>query len=227
MNLSSLREWAHRYRYPIFIIYYALYMVSFVLVEKVKPDNLYIIHSRIDQYIPFVEYFVIPYLAWFFYIGGIVVWLYFYDRETMCRLLWCGMIGMTIFVLISIFLPNGLDIRPEEFARDNIFTRLTRVVYSHDTATNVFPSIHVNNSICACATFLSSKKTRGKKGWRYFIVIMAVLIILSTMFLKQHSVIDVTAGILTGFLSVKIVFGSGIRSFAERIRFKLSQRIRT
>ena len=227
LNLTSLREWAHRYRYPIFAIYYTLYMVSFVFVEKIKPDHIYIIHSPIDQYIPFVEFFVIPYLAWFFYIGGVVIWLFFFDRETMCRLLWCGMIGMTVFVLISYFLPNGLELRPEAFVRDNIFTRLTKVVYSHDTATNVFPSIHVNNSICASAALLSSEKLRGRKGWRVFAVVMAGLIILSTMFLKQHSVIDVTGGMVTGFLSVEIFFGNELKGLAGRVRFKLIQRTRS
>ena len=217
MNLLSWKDTAKKYQYPIFAVYYTLYMLSFGLVEKIQPDNLYIITCPIDQYIPFLEWFVIPYLAWFFYIGGIVLWLFFFDRETMCRLLWCGMIGMTIFVLISVFLPNGLDLRPDSFARDNIFTRLTAIVYRFDTSTNVFPSIHVNNSICACTAMLSSDKIRDKKGIRFFISFFALLIILSTMFLKQHSVVDVTAGILTGVVSCEIFFGTRLREFMNRV----------
>ena len=154
--MSSWKETAQKYQYPIFVIYYTLYMLSFGLVEKLQPDSLYIIHCPIDQYIPFLEYFVVPYLGWFLYIGGIVFWLFLFDRENMCRLLWCGMIGMTIFVVISVFLPNGLDLRPEVFPRDNVFTRLTAFVYRIDTSTNVFPSIHVNNSICACTALVTS-----------------------------------------------------------------------
>ncbi len=215
--MSSWKETAQKYQYPIFVIYYTLYMLSFGLVEKLQPDSLYIIHCPIDQYIPFLEYFVVPYLGWFLYIGGIVFWLFLFDRENMCRLLWCGMIGMTIFVVISVFLPNGLDLRPEVFPRDNVFTRLTAFVYRIDTSTNVFPSIHVNNSICACTALVTSKKLRDNKGIQIFATVFAMLIILSTMFLKQHSVVDVTAGMLTGMVSCEVFFGDHLREFRDRI----------
>ena len=33
-------------------------------------------HVALDDYIPFCEYFVIPYLMWFLYVGGAIVSFY-------------------------------------------------------------------------------------------------------------------------------------------------------
>jgi len=224
MERVSLREMIEQNKYLIFVIYYTFYMVGFVALESVTPEHIYIIHCPLDSYIPFLEIFVIPYLAWFLYIAGAVIWLFFNDRETMERLLWSGMIGMTAFLVISYFLPNGLDLRPVVFERDNIFITLTKMVYGSDTATNVFPSIHVNNTICACAALLSCEKLKDRKGIRAFSLVMAVLIILSTLFLKQHSLIDVSAGLLFAWFSVEVCFGDRLKQFREQGQSRASQR---
>ena len=218
MRNYSVRDWIEQNKYLIFVIYYTLYMVGFVLVENRTPAHLYVIHCPLDQYIPFLEIFVIPYILWFFYIGGIVLWMGIFDRDNMCRLLWSGMVGMTIFLLISWFLPNGLDLRPTAFERDNIFVWITRTfIYGSDTPTNVFPSIHVNNSICACVAVLASDRLKDRKVVRGASVIMAGLIVLSTMFLKQHSVVDVSAGMITAWLSCEICFADALKTWKESL----------
>lgn len=76
-----------------------------------------------------------------------------------------GMIGMTVFLLVSWIYPNGLDIRPDSFADNNIFTQLTRFVYSVDTSTNVLPSIHVYNSVGIYLAVRDSENLAGKKEY--------------------------------------------------------------
>ena len=55
---------------------------------------------------------------------------------------------MTIFLIISTLVPNGLELRPHFFARDNVFVDMVRMLYQADTPTNVFPS-------CMCLTLLA------------------------------------------------------------------------
>ena len=55
--------------------------------------------------------------------------------------------GMTLFLIISTVYPNGHLLRPTDFPRNNIFTLAVQVLYQADTATNIFPSLHVFNSI--------------------------------------------------------------------------------
>ena len=50
------------------LIYAALYMVWFMALEKHTFSHYSIIHTAVDDLIPFNEIFVIPYYTWFLYV---------------------------------------------------------------------------------------------------------------------------------------------------------------
>ena len=59
--------------------------------------------------------------------------------------------GMTIFLIICTVFPNGLNLRPEVFTRDNFCIELVKRIYQTDTPTNVLPSLHsVVDVVAAC-----------------------------------------------------------------------------
>ena len=87
------------------------------------------------------------------------------------------------------------ELRPAEFERDNVFTKAVSVLYSIDTNTNVFPSIHCYNSIMMMASLLKSDKVRSHKLLSIFIVVLSVAICASTVMLKQHGILDVFGAI--------------------------------
>ena len=64
-------------------------------------------------------------------------------------------------------------------------------LYQRDTSTNVFPSIHVYNSVVAFIAINRCKALRKRKVIRAGAFILSTLIVLATVFLKQHSVVDV------------------------------------
>ena len=106
--------------------------------------------------------------------------------------------GMTVFLVISTLFPNMHQLRPAVMPRDNIFTHLVQVIYSTDTPTNLWPSIHVYNSIGTMIAVHHSRRF-NKKG----VIIMDVigtLIILSTLFVKQHSFYDVTTAFIMAII---------------------------
>lgn len=106
--------------------------------------------------------------------------------------------GMTLFLIISTIYPNGQILRPTVFERDNIFVDMVKQLYIADTPTNIFPSLHVYNTIGACIAIMHSEKLKQFKKIQYGSLILGTLIILSTMFLKQHSVLDVIgAGLMS------------------------------
>lgn len=91
------------------------------------------------------------------------------------------------------------------FERDNIFVDMVRMLYRADTCTNVFPSLHVFNSLSVCVAVFESRELRKHKAVSIGVYTLAGLIILATMFLKQHSVLDtigacIMAGILYQFV---------------------------
>ena len=116
--------------------------------------------------------------------------------------------GMTVFLVISTVFPNGQDLRPMVFARDNIFVDLVRVLYRADTCTNVFPSLHVFNSLSVCIAVHESRALKKYRGVRWGAYVLAGLIILATMFLKQHSVLDVIGACLMACVLYQFVYAA-------------------
>ena len=153
--------------------------------------------SSLDDKIPFCEYFIIPYLLWFLYIAVTVGYFLFFNENTteFWSLILNLAIGMTLFLIVSYVYPNGLNIRPTEFTNDSVFTRMVQFLYRTDTPTNVLPSIHVYNSVAAFSAIHTCKNLQKHKGIRTGSFILTTLIVLSTMFLKQHSIADVATGI--------------------------------
>lgn len=202
----NLTAFIKKYKCGIPITIYAvLYMICFAYLEKMNVHGYHLIHTVIDEKIPFCEFFVIPYLLWFPYMIGTVIYFIFWNPDKKeCRLLsWNLMMGMTIFLLVSYLYPNGHDLRPVVFERSNVFVDMVKILYQKDTATNILPSIHVFNSLAIHMAIISSKSMKNKKGLCNASLILTILIIMSTMLLKQHSCVDVSLGCtmaLAGYL---------------------------
>ena len=191
---SKFKTFICRYKHAWVFLYIFIYMPWFYYLEHhvTETSNFHIIHAAVDDYIPFIEYFIIPYLLWFVFIAVTFIWFFFHDVSGFYRLAAFLFTGMTIFLIISTVYPNGLNLRPVHFERDNIFVDMVKILYRTDTPTNVLPSIHVFNSIGVCIAISHNKTLSGRKVIHYGSLILGTAIILATMFLKQHSVIDVT-----------------------------------
>ena len=138
--------------------------------------------------------------------AGTIVFFLFRNKEDYYRICTFLFSGMTISLIICTFFPNGQDLRPVVFERENMFVDAVRVLYRTDTCTNVFPSLHVFNSLCACIAIHESEKVRTHKAVCISAYVLAGLIILATMFLKQHSVLDVIAAAVMAFVLYQIVY---------------------
>lgn len=183
-------------------IYMVFYLTAFFFLEKRGMYRMNVIHTSIDYKIPFCEYFIIPYILWFFYIGFTVLWFMFKnknEKEYMQLILNLG-IGMTVFLLVSWLFPNGHLLRPASFPRENIFTDMVRLLYQTDTSTNILPSIHAYNSVVAFTAIARCKSLKEKPMIVGGTFLLTVSIILSTLFLKQHTVVDVIAAFVLNFV---------------------------
>lgn len=195
-----------KYKHAWVFTYILIYMPWFMYLEKHVTRNYHVIHSVIDDKIPFLEYFIVPYLLWFVFIVAVFLYFFFTDVEGFYKLAKLMFTGMTIFLIISTLVPNGLNLRPIFFERDNIFVDMVRMLYRADTPTNVLPSLHVFNSIGACIAIYNSKALRKHRIISWSAYILAGLIVLATMFLKQHSVIDVMAAFLMAYTLYQFVY---------------------
>ena len=188
-----MAERLKKYRHGLLLLYFPFYLAAFAYLEKKVPDKVHIINCAIDQYIPFVEVFIIPYLLWFAYVAVAGIYFFFKEKESFCKWMYFGMIGMT------------------------------KMIYSMDTPTNVLPSIHVFNSMAVYFAVKNSPKLKNNKAARTGAFVMTSLIILSTMFLKQHSVVDVLTALILSCLSYDFIYNERtekIRDGLEELKFR-------
>jgi membrane-associated phospholipid phosphatase len=114
--------------------------------------------------------------------------------------------GMTIFLIVSTVYPNGHLLRPTSFPRDNIFTQLIAMLYETDTSTNIFPSIHVYNSVAAHFAIIYNEKLKKKKWICVSSAVLMVSIVMSTVLLKQHSVFDIITALILVIIMQQLVY---------------------
>lgn len=205
MKENNIRFFYEKYKHAIpLLIYGVIYLTWFVYLERKVTKDYRVIHMALDDRIPFCELFVIPYLLWFVYVSAVVVYLFFKDKEDYYRACVFLFTGMTIFLIISTLFPNGHHLRPQTMPRNNVFTWLVSMLYSTDTPTNLWPSIHVYNSLAAHFAISRNKQLANKKWIRVSSFFLCISIILSTMFIKQHSVFDVG----TAFFMAAAMYGA-------------------
>ena len=207
-SITKIKQFILRYRHAWVLLYSFIYMPWFCYLEKHRFSHYYLIHSPLDDYIPFVEYFIVPYLLWFLFIAVTIAYFFFTDRKGYYQLTAFLFTGMTIFLIICTVFPNELNLRPHTFANDTVFTRLVQQLYSTDTPTNVLPSIHVYNSLGVHISVMNSERLRNQKWVRRSSFIIMVAICMSTVFLKQHSVVDVTGAMVLAYVMYQFVYGN-------------------
>ena len=54
-----------KYKHLLLVLYFPVYMIWFSYLEKTVTTRFHVIHVALDDYIPFCEYFDIPYFLWF------------------------------------------------------------------------------------------------------------------------------------------------------------------
>lgn len=192
-------SWCSRHPVRFMLCYGWFYLCFFFFLENSVTVPDLVLHCRLDDVIPFCKYAIVPYYLWFAWI--FVTLVYFLVRapkNEFWRLCLPLFAGMTLSLLFCAVVPNGIYLRPRAVPGNDLFAVLVRGLYRTDTATNVFPSIHVFNSVTLDMAYQRSSCFAGKKRrWaRWGAHVLDVSIILSTLLLKQHSVLDATAGLI-------------------------------
>ena len=133
-----------------------------------------------------------------------MIYFFFRDKLTFVKYMWSVSITHTVTLLVYLIYPTCQELRPQIEA-DTLCKHIIALLYSYDTNTNVCPSIHVIGSFSVCFAAISSERIKSNllKG---LYVLFNVLICLSTVFIKQHSVIDLIAGVILSYAAYPFVF---------------------
>lgn len=203
---QKIRLFLDKYGHAWVFLYAFIYFPWFGWLERNVTSNYSLVYTPLDSYIPFIEFFIIPYLLWFAYMAVTCFYFFFVSKEEFYKFTKMCIIGMTLFLIICTIFPNGLRLRPAIFPRNNIFVDLVRFIYRVDTPTNVLPSLHVYNSVACHIAIMHNEKLSQNKIISNGSTLLSISIVLSTMFLKQHSVLDVISALIIIYFVYSAVY---------------------
>lgn len=196
--MKKIKEFLLQYKYLcVLSLSVPLYLWFNYCERHVVPK--YIMHTALDDKIPFVKVFVIPYLFWYVFILFALIYTYKTNKEDYMKLIIFLGAGMAICYSIYMLFPNAENLRPV-ITQNDWFSRTIKNIYATDTPTDVCPSIHVLNSVAVQSALYNSESFRKKKYAVKISFVIMFLICMSTMFIKQHSVIDVFCALVLSLL---------------------------
>lgn len=170
--------------------------------------------TPVDNFIPFLKIFVIPYLLYYPFIGFTLIYLCFYYREVYYKTICSLLLGMLISYLVYFIFQTATP-RPELQGND-FFTNVVRFIYGKDNPFNCFPSIHVLTSYLMIKGIMKS----GEKNLliKACIWLVGLSIILSTQFIKQHVILDLISGIMLANVIYRMIDNFNLEIFPLWIR---------
>ena len=136
--------------------------------------------------------FAIPYSIWILYIYACLIYFYFKDRNlyylTLVTYIVSALISYGIYSVFQTTVPRPV------ISGDDPLSSLVKYIYLRDRPYNCFPSIHVFSSYLMIRAITNA----GFAKWKIRMVMYTIstLIILSTLFIKQHVLLDVVGGIV-------------------------------
>ena len=203
LRLSNINT--PQFRHLLLLLGWVGYFILYFLTENLIPaEKCHVIHSPLDDLIPFSEYFLIFYAGWYVLIVASLLYFLLYSVQSFKNLQTYIIITQILAMIVYIVYPSRQDLRPEVFPRENIFTALMGLIYRFDTNTGVLPSLHVAYSLGIASTWLREKTA---KPWvRGLIALFCLGVCVSVAFVKQHSVLDIFAAIPVCLVAEWFVF---------------------
>ena len=167
-----------------------------------------------ENFIPFVPEMAIFYIFLFFPMLILtLIYFGFLDEEKGYGLGWSIVIMNAIATIIYIIFPVSTYWWRQELLANkiegNFFADIMYFYYTHETSFNCLPSMHAGMSTICFFTwyqYYQINPTFKRKIIAIIAFIIAVGVVLSTLFVKQHYIIDEIAGVALAFAVGIIIF---------------------
>ena len=174
--------------------------VCYLLLNN-NHRGVFTIITGIDRNIPFIKAFIIPYLLWYPYVFLVLMYLCMNDLNTYYKTIISIDIGLVVCYVAYFFFQTTVP-RPELYGND-LLIKLTELVYRFDKPFNCFPSIHV----LTCYLVIKGINFQNNHNIlsKFLVYSISIIIILSTLFVKQHVIMDLISAIVIGELIFHMV----------------------
>ena len=221
--INRIRKQIPTYVLVCFILVWLVNFFAFY-IGKLSPFTPISLGTKWDEKIPFVSPWIIIYIFSFvqWAVGYIIIMK---DSREACMRVFSGeMTAKLISFLFFMFLP--VTIQRPEVTGGGVFNWITRFIYAADTPMCLFPSVHCLDSwICWRGTHYMK---RVSKPYQLLMLIYTLLVFPAVLFVKQHYIVDVIAGVavveLGLFLSRKLHLDQVLDRICLRVETWLENR---
>ncbi len=207
-NLPTFGQYAETLCIPAVLIFHRLcYSMVGTHLSRGSTDYSPLLLIGLDERIPYIPVFVLPYLFIWGYAGFIIGYsLLFRTYDYLLfRYFYLSFMLMTCMeCLLWLLFPAKISIRvePGVLALHGWLGKLTAYVYRRATPWNVFPSAHIAS---AYAGWLFSAHF-AKQKHRWLFLFLFFLVCLSVLFIKNHFLLDILGGMIMAQFIYRAVF---------------------
>lgn len=198
MVAESVRR-PYRVTVPM-VLLVALVPFYIFIPELLPPHTRYVPELALDRVLPLVPAWALVYGALYLFLILLPVFVVRQDEHIRRTVFAYLLIWITAYVLFFVY-PTAAP-RPAKVVGEGFAVWGLRALYSSDPPYNCFPSLHVAHSFVSALTCYPVNRCVGSVA-----MVCAALVALSTLFTKQHYVVDVVAGVFLALIAYAIFLG--------------------
>ncbi len=193
------RSLAQPYRVPASMIFlFALVPLYILIPELLPPRTKHVPELALDRALPLIPSWAIVYGALYLFLILLPVFVVRQQELIQRTVRAYLLIWIASYIFFFVVYPTAAP-RPEVVSGEGFAVWGLRALYSADPPYNCFPSLHVAHSFVSA---LACSRVHRRLG--IIAVICATLVALSTVFTKQHYVLDVVAGLVLALVAYVI-----------------------
>ena len=189
-----------------YLVFYIVFSIIYTLIQQFNLSRAVLIKAITFEYIPLATFFVIFYISYYLFIAS-PFFFFRKNKTTIYKFLQVYILIALISCIFYLVFPIQIP-RPELPAASGIktvFYEILLLIYHKDLPLNTYPSLHVGFSLAAALAYY-----RIRKKWLVFAVPVFLLILLSTVMVRQHIILDAIGAIAISLSAYLLVFKEDI-----------------
>ena len=189
---------------------------------KLFQNNPHYINYYLDKEIPFIPQFIYIYNLFYPFIFIAFYYLFKKDENTYYQGIIAGIIGFLLCDMIYLYYPTIMLRPPIPNNIDFLTEFIVKITYFFDEpALNCFPSIHCLFCFQIIFSYLKTRSINTKH--KILGITISLLIIISTILVKQHYILDIISAFLICTIANIIIDLTNLANkFKDKIEAKFS-----